>query len=166
MSVEYIGSPHEARAKSIRRLFARHGLNVAWVNGCADIPGSYWGAPEAGLIGNLLYVRADSPLHSVLHEGCHYFCMDSTRRFQLHTDAGGDDLEESAVCYLSIVLADGIAEFGRARMLHDMGEWGYSFRFGSARVWFEHDADDAREWLIAKRIIDANLNFIGVCNNS
>jgi hypothetical protein len=28
-----------------------------------------------------------------------------------------------------------------------MDAWGYSFRLGSARAWFERDADDARRWL-------------------
>ena len=27
-----------------------------------------------------------------------------------------------------------------------MDAWGYSFRLGSARAWFEHDAEDARQW--------------------
>jgi hypothetical protein len=29
----------------------------------------------------------------------------------------------------------------------DMDAWGYSFRLGSARAWFERDADDARTFL-------------------
>jgi hypothetical protein len=29
----------------------------------------------------------------------------------------------------------------------DMDAWGYSFRLGSTRAWFEGDAEDAREWL-------------------
>ena len=33
-----------------------------------SFPGSYWGDSEAGLRGNALYVRADTPLHSLLHE--------------------------------------------------------------------------------------------------
>jgi hypothetical protein len=28
-----------------------------------------------------------------------------------------------------------------------MDAWGYSFRLGSARAWFEEDADEARGWL-------------------
>ena len=41
-------------------------------------------------------------------------------------------------------------------MFADMDAWGYNFILGSARAWFERDADDAREWLLAHRIIDAN----------
>ena len=111
------------------------------------IPGSYWGEPEAGLIGNTLYAREDTPVHSVLHESCHYLCMDPGRRRTLHTDAGGDTLEECAVCYLSITLSDRIPGFSRERMLADMDEWGYSFRLGSARAWLESDAEEARSWL-------------------
>ena len=63
--------------------------------------------------------------------------------------------EESAVCYLQILLADQIAGFGRARMLADMDAWGYTFRLGSAQAWFEQDATDARDWLLQNRLIDA-----------
>jgi hypothetical protein len=31
-----------------------------------------------------------------------------------------------------------------------MDEWGYTFRLGSARAYFEHDADAAWQWLIAR----------------
>jgi hypothetical protein len=36
---------------------------------------------------------------------------------------------------------------GRERMFSDMDEWGYSFRLGSSRAWFERDAEDAVDWL-------------------
>ena len=113
-----------------------------------DIPGSYWGECEAGLIENRLFVRNDTPLHSVLHEACHYLCADAHRQAQIHTDAGGDDLEEAAVCYLQILLADMIDGFGRERIFSDMDAWGYSFRLGSAKKWFYEDAEDALRWLI------------------
>jgi hypothetical protein len=29
-----------------------------------------------------------------------------------------------------------------------MDAWGYTFRLGSAGAWFEHDAENARDWLI------------------
>ncbi len=120
----------------------------------ADIPGSFWQAPEAGLIQNCLYVRADTPVHSALHEACHYICMDQQRRDAVHTDAGGGYAEEDAVCYLQILLADQIPEMQRARMFSDMDAWGYSFRLGSARAWFEQDAEDALQWLIQHEILN------------
>jgi hypothetical protein len=40
-------------------------------------------------------------------------------------------------------------------MMQDMDSWGYSFRLGSARAWFEQDADDARQWLQRHQLIDA-----------
>lgn len=132
---------------------ARYGLQVVRLAPDTDIPGSHWGESEAGLVGNLLYVRPDTPLHSVLHEACHYACMTPARRSGLHTDAGGDDAEENAVCYLQILLADHIPGFGRARQLADMDAWGYSFRLGSARRWFEGDSEDARAWLLAHGLI-------------
>lgn len=128
-------------------LLSSYGLELAWVADDQSIPGSHFGDPEAGLVGNRLYARNDTPIHSVLHEACHYICMDDERRSQLHTDAGGDYDEENAVCYLSILLADRIPGFGAARMMIDMDTWGYTFRLGSARRWFEEDAEDARRWL-------------------
>lgn len=132
---------------SLAQLLRRLGLSVREVVAGEAIDGSFWGDEEAGLVGAELVVRADTPLHSVLHEACHYVCMDAGRRQGLHTDAGGDYDEENGVCYLQILLADEIEGFGRRRMMKDMDAWGYSFRLGSARAWFERDAGDAREWL-------------------
>lgn len=125
----------------------RYGLTCRWVTAGNEIPGSFWGAPEAGLVGTGLYLRDDTPLHSALHEACHYVCMDPARRATLDTDAGGSFAEEDAVCYLQILLADAFPAAGRARLMEDMDSWGYSFRLGSARAWFEQDAVDARQWL-------------------
>lgn len=132
---------------AIASLFAPQGLTVQVVPDGQAIPGSHWGDSEAGLIRRVLYVRADTPVHSALHEGCHWLMMDEARRDRLHTDAGGTSIEENAVCYLQILLADQLEGMGRARMLADMDAWGYSFRLGSARAWFEQDAEDAIDWL-------------------
>jgi len=35
-----------------------------------------------------------------------------------------------------------------------MDAWGYSFRLGSTRTWFEGDAADARQWLRDHGVID------------
>jgi hypothetical protein len=79
--------------------------------------------------------------------------MDEQRRKKLDTNAGGDYEEEDAVCYLQILLSDFIPEMKQNRMLSDMDEWGYSFRLGSAKGWFEKDAEDAFEWLQKNRVI-------------
>lgn len=139
-------------------LLQRYGLVPVEVAAGADIPGSFWGESEAGLIENRLYVRPDTPVHSALHEACHYVCMDSDRRSGLHTDAGGDYAEEDAVCYLQALLADRLPGVGRDRLLADMDAWGYSFRLGSARRWFEADAEDALAWLQRERLVDAHAN--------
>jgi len=34
-----------------------------------------------------------------------------------------------------------------------MDAWGYSFRLGSTRAWFEEDAADARDWLVRHGIL-------------
>jgi len=88
-------------------------------------------------------------VHSALHEGCHWLLMDDTRRAALDTNAGGTMMEENAVCYLQILLADNLASVGRERMMADMDTWGYSFRLGSAKAWFEGDAQDALQFLVA-----------------
>lgn len=142
-------------------LLSGYGLQVDMLPAGAAIPGSYWGEPEAGLVGDRLLVRPDTPVHSALHEACHYICMDETRRAGLHTDAGGTDLEENGVCYLQILLADALPGMGRARMWADMDAWGYSFRLGSARAWFEADAEDALAWLQAQGLVDTRGQVTG-----
>jgi hypothetical protein len=139
-----------------QQLLRRFGLEMVVVLDGAEIPGSYWGETEAGLVGNCLYARADTPVHSILHEACHFICMDAPRRAQLNRDAGGDFAEEDAVCYLQIVLAGFVQPMGRQRMFADMDAWGYTFRLGSAQRWFEADAVDAREWLINNKLMDSS----------
>ena len=124
-----------------------YGLELVRVPDGDAIPGSFWGESEAGLIGDRLYVRPDTPVHSALHEACHYICMDPQRRAGLHTDAGGSYDEENGVCYLQILLAEPLPGIGRDGLMRDMDAWGYSFRLGSTRAWFESDAEDARDWL-------------------
>jgi hypothetical protein len=147
--------PEPAVAERLRTLLGRFGLRLAEIPADAAIPGSFWGAPEAGLTRDTLHFRPDTPVHSILHEACHYVCMTPARRTDLHTDAGGDDIEEAAVCYLQILVADAAPEIGAARMIADMDAWGYSFRLGSARRWFAEDAGDARAWLERHGLVDA-----------
>jgi hypothetical protein len=73
--------------------------------------------------------------------------MDGARRAALARDAGGDFDEENAVLYLQILLADELGDVGRERLMADMDRWGYTFRLGSARRWFEEEAAEARAWL-------------------
>lgn len=139
-------------------VIGRFGLTLEWCADGAPIPGSYWGEPEAGRIGTILYLRADTPVHSALHEAGHFICMDAGRRLRDSIDAGGTALEECGVCYLQIRLADELPGMGRDRMLADMDGWGYSFRLGSARAWFERDAEDARAFLQQRGVLDAAGN--------
>jgi hypothetical protein len=144
----------DAAPDAILSLTRRYGVELALCAPGEPLPGSYWGESEAGLRGNVLYVHADTPLHSLLHEFSHYICMSHERRTGLDRDAGGDDAEECAVCYLQILLAGELPGFGRDRMFEDMDAWGYTFRLGSARAWFDQDAADARAWLAANSLID------------
>lgn len=137
----------ELSAGPVAGLLRSYGLSMETVPDGQSINGSFWGEPEAGIVGNRVFVRRGTPLHSLLHETCHLICMAPERRMKINGDAGGDDLEECAVCYLQVVLADEIPEAGRSRLMQDMDDWGYSFRLGSAKRWFEEDADDARDWL-------------------
>ncbi len=143
-----------AEDRVIVERLGRFGLRFQRLERSHGIPGSYWGDPEAGLVGDVLYALPTTPLHSILHEACHWICMDQHRRATLHTDAGGDDAEENAVCYLQILLAGAIPGVGRERLCAEMDAWGYSFRLGSAHLWFEQDADDARDWLLQHDLID------------
>lgn len=136
-------------------LVQRFGLGLVAVADGAPIPGSFWGEPEAGIIAATLYVRDDTPVHSALHELSHLVCMTDARRTTLARDAGGDDAEECAVCYLQVLLADELTDVGRERLMQDMDTWGYSFRLGSTRNWFDGDAVDAADWLRAEGLVDA-----------
>jgi hypothetical protein len=136
-----------------RALLAEYGLVLHEVADGTAIPGSYWGDSEAGVIGNMVYARADTPAHSLLHEACHLIVLPPGRRAAVHTDATDSIDEEDATCYLQIVLADRLPGVGRERLLQDMDAWGYSFRLGSARAWFEHDAENARDFLAARGLI-------------
>ena len=142
--------------KNLQSLLDRYGMDIKTVNDNEPIPGSFWHPPEAGLIKNTLYIRNDTPVHSALHEACHYICMDNARRENLDTDAGGTAIEENGVCYLQILLSNYITEMGITDMFKDMDEWGYSFRLGSAKAWFEQDAEDAFEWLLKNNIITSD----------
>jgi len=146
---------------ALSHLLSRYGLELRLVGPEREIPASYWGENEAGLLGSTLFARLDTPIHSVLHEGAHYVCMDTERRVGLNTDAGGNFAEEDAVCYLQILLAGELRGVGSPRMLVDMDEWGYTFRLGSARAWFENDAVDARAWLVREGLLgeDGHITF-------
>ena len=138
----------------ITGLLEKYGLVCELIENDAVIPGSFWGDEEAGLIENRLLMRTDTPIHSILHEACHYVCMTPDRRVDLHTDAGGGYDEENGVCYLQILLAGYLPGVERDRLMQDMDTWGYSFRLGSTRAWFETDAGDAFQWLLERGLID------------
>ncbi|MGN0862760.1 MAG: hypothetical protein ACI4N1_05505 [Stenotrophomonas koreensis] len=129
-------------------LLAGFGLRLHRVAAGEKIPGSYWGEPEAGIIAANVYVRDDTPVHSMLHEACHLIVLPEEKRTLVDTDATDSVAEEDATCYLQIVLAERLAGVGSARLMADMDAWGYTYRLGSTRAWFEQDAEDARAWLL------------------
>lgn len=141
-------------AQALQDLLKPYSIEVKLVPNSEPIPGSFWGDSEAGLIGNKLYVRPETPVHSALHEACHYICLDSERRNNLDTDAGGDYDEENAVCYLQILLAAKLPDCSADILMSDMDSWGYTFRLGSASAWFFNDAEDAQQWLLTENLID------------
>lgn len=157
---------NEIEIQHLTVLLGKFGISIERVADGESIPGSWFGEPEAGIIATTLYIRGDTPVHSALHESCHLICMDSTRRAKLHTNAGGDYDEENGVNYLEITLADYLPEFRSARLMRDMDCWGYTFRLGSAKAWFEQDAEDARQWLIEHNLLDPQgLPTWGLRNN-
>jgi hypothetical protein len=134
-------------------LLHRYDLALEIVAHDTPIPGSYWGDPEAGVIGSTVYARGDTPIHSMLHEACHLIVLSPERRARVHTDASDSQAEEDATCYLQILLAECVPHVGSACLMADMDAWGYTFRLGSTRAWFEHDADDARVWLQQRNLL-------------
>jgi len=141
----------------------RIGMQLVLQDKNDSIKGSFWGDSEAGLIGDNLYARPDTPFHSVLHEAGHYICMTNARRQTLHTNAigktKGDYSEEDAVCYLQLLLADSFSFYSQAELFKDMDEWGYSFRLGSAKAWFEQDSSDAKDWLLNHKLISEKQEY-------
>jgi hypothetical protein len=145
-----------------RALLARYGLALAEVADGAPIPGSYWGECEAGLVGATVHARGDTPVHSLLHEAGHLVVLPPERRASVHTDATDCQHEEDAVCLLQALLGDELPGVGRARIWADMDAWGYTFRLGSARAYFERDADAAWAWLAGRGLVDAATRRLAV----
>jgi len=141
-------------------LLAAYGLRLAVVADGDGIPGSYWGAPEAGLIGSTVHARGDTPVHSLLHEAAHLIVLPSGQRDAVHTDATDSEAEEDAVCVLQVLLADALPGVGRDRLLADMDAWGYSFRLGSARAYVENDAATAWTWLQDRNLVDGHQRLL------
>jgi len=137
----------------ISALLAGYGLHLHLVAPDQNIPGSYWGEPEAGIIAHHVYARADTPVHSLLHEACHLIVLPPEKRAAVHTNATDSVIEEDATCYLQIVLAADLPGVGSDRLMQDMDTWGYTYRLGSTRAWFEHDAEDAQQWLVQRSLL-------------
>lgn len=137
-----------------RTLLARYRLDLVEVENGQPIPGSFWGDCEAGIIGQVVYARPDTPVHSLLHEAGHLIVLPEEKRAQVDTDATDSIAEEDAVCVLQAILGDALPGVGRERIWADMDEWGYTFRLGSAKAYFENDAESAFRFLIDRKIID------------
>ncbi|MCC8362135.1 hypothetical protein LK996_03475 [Lysobacter sp. A6] len=151
MSVLTLG---DIERSEVAALLGAYGLQLVHVDDGAPIPGSYWGEPEAGLVGATVYARDDTPMHSLLHEAAHLIVLPPEKRAAVHTDATDSIAEEDAVCVLQSLLGDAIPGVGAARVFADMDAWGYTFRLGSARAYVEQDATEAWEWLAERGLID------------
>jgi len=141
-------------------LLARYGLCLARVADGAPIPGSYWGEPEAGLVGHHVYARGDTPVHSLLHEAAHLIVLPPPRRAAVHTDATDSIQEENAVCVLQALLGGALPGVGSARVLADMDAWGYTFRLGSAEAYVKEDAGEAWAWLESRGLVDSRRRLL------
>lgn len=137
-----------------RVLLERYGLTLHRVAAGIDIPGSYWGETEAGIIGAEVHARDDTPVHSLLHEAGHLIVLPAERRATVHTDATDSIDEENAVLVLQSLLAEQLAGYSRDQLFADMDAWGYTFRLGSARAYIDEDAEDAWAWLIERGLVD------------
>lgn len=65
----------DANSEHLNLLMSAYGIQIVRLPDNADIAGSFWGAPEAGIVGTQVLVRDDTPLHSMLHESSHIVCM-------------------------------------------------------------------------------------------
>ena len=65
------------------------------------------------------------------------------------------------MCYLQVLWPASCGN-GAQRAFADMDAWGYSFRLGTARAWFESDAADARTWL-RRQVTDEGDRLTGAC---
>jgi hypothetical protein len=147
---------HGKQYTFLAELLSRYQIQINQVCEGKTIPGTWFGEPEAGIIKNQLYIRSDTPVHSALHESCHYICMDAQRRKNLDTNAAGGYDEENAVCFLQILLADYLPDMNKEKMMFDMDEWGYTFRLGSAKRWFYEDAEEVEAWLLSHKLIHSD----------
>jgi hypothetical protein len=143
--------------KQARHLLGCFSLEIVVLPDGEPILGSFWGECEAGIIGSTVYVRRDTPIHSLLHEAGHLMVMPQERRASVHTNATDSIAEEDATCYLQLLLANSINGFGFERACADMDLWGYTFRLGSARAWFENDAEDAQQFLFERGILTHSI---------
>ncbi len=148
-----------------RALLEHYRLELIQVKDDRAIPGSFWGECEAGVIGHAVYARLDTPVHSLLHEAGHLIVLPEEKRAEVHTDATDSVAEEDAVCVLQAILGDQLPGVGRERIWADMDEWGYTFRLGSAKAYFENDAATAFQFLIDKQIITPD-HRLGITINS
>ncbi|MFO1467673.1 MAG: hypothetical protein U1F35_14740 [Steroidobacteraceae bacterium] len=125
--------------------------------GAAGVIPAPTGASAAGLIGNRLYARASilharTPLHSVTPHESALHLRNSPERRARRTDAQGDHAEECAVCCLQVLMSDAL---GTRRHLPGHGRLGLRLPPGSTAQWFNHDAEDARLWLLDRRLTDS-----------
>lgn len=144
----------EVSLEDVVALLASYDLRLQVVADGDPIPGSYWGETEAGVIGDCVYVRGDTPIHSLLHEAAHLIVLPPERRAAVHTDATDSVEEEDAVCVLQALLGDALPGVGRERVLADMDAWGYTFRLGSAQAYFDQDAETSWQWLATRGLVE------------
>ena len=144
----------EVSLEDVVALLASYDLRLQVVADGDPIPGSYWGETEAGVIGDCVYARSDTPIHSLLHEAAHLIVLPPERRAAVHTDATDSVEEEDAVCVLQALLGDALPGVGRERVLADMDAWGYTFRLGSAQAYFEQDAETSWQWLATRGLVE------------
>ena len=108
------------------------------------------------MIGATVYARADTPVHSLLHEAGHLIVLPPERRaaraYRRHRFGRRRrrGLRAAGRCSATRCRAS-----AATRVLADMDAWGYTFRLGSARAYVEHDAADAWRWLREHGLVDA-----------
>ena len=62
MGTDTILTCNDQALNALVDLLGHYGMQITQIADDEPIPGSFWGDPEAGLIENHLYVRADTPV--------------------------------------------------------------------------------------------------------
>ena len=99
-----------------------------------------------------VHARDDTPVHSLLHEAAHLIVLPperARRAYRRHRFGRGRRRRLRA----AVAARRRPARRRPRALMADMDAWGYTFRLGSARAYFERDAEDAGPGCSARGLV-------------